>query len=102
MTVQDAINQLKTIRREFAVDMKINNVEALDKAIMALTCLKKPNQSEPLTDREQRIFLAAMDREEKICKEVSKECWDCREPHEDSLVRTCHEITRKVKGALWT
>ena len=58
-------------------------------------------QLEPLTDKEQRIFLAAMGREEKVCKQVDDECRDCREPYEDSLVRTCHEITRKVKGALW-
>ena len=59
-------------------------------------------QPEPFTDKEQRIFLAAMGREEKVCKQVDDECRDCREPYEDSLVRTCHEITRKVKGALWT
>ena len=55
-------------------------------------------QPEPLTDKEQRIFLAAMGREEKVCKQVDEEC---REPYEDSLVRVCHEIIRKVKGALW-
>lgn len=59
-------------------------------------------QPEPLTDKEQRIFLAAMGREEKVCKQVDDECRDCREPYEDSLVRTYHEIVRKVKGALWT
>ena len=59
-------------------------------------------QPEPFTDTEQRIFLAAMGREEKVCKQVDDECRDCREPYEDSLVRTCHEIVRKVKGALWT
>ena len=58
-------------------------------------------QPEPLTDKEQRIFLAAIAREEKVCKQVDDECRDCREPYADSLVRTCHEITRKVKGALW-
>ena len=55
--------------------------------------------AEQLTDTEQRIFLAAMGREEKICKQVDD---DCREAYEDSLVRSCHEIIRKVKGALWT
>lgn len=59
-------------------------------------------QPESLTDKEQRIFLAAMGREEKVCKQVDDECRDCREPYEDSLVKICHEITRKVKGALWT
>lgn len=58
-------------------------------------------QPEPLTDKEQRIFLAAMGREEKVCKQVDDECRDCREPYEDSLVRVCHEIIRKVKATLW-
>lgn len=58
-------------------------------------------QPEPLTDKEQRIFLAAMAREEKVCKQVDDECRDCREPYEDSLVRVCREIERKVKGVLW-
>lgn len=66
------------------------------------SCSEEPNRSEPLTDKEQRIFLAAMGREEKVCKEVDEECRDCREPYEDSLVRICNEIERKVKGALWT
>ena len=55
----------------------------------------------PFTDREKRIFLAAMGREEKVCKQVDDECRDCREPYEDTLVSICREITRKVKGALW-
>ena len=59
-------------------------------------------EPEPLTDKEQRIFLAAMGREENVCKQVDAECRDCREPYEDSLVRICHEIIKKVKGALWT
>ena len=58
-------------------------------------------QPEQLTDKEQRIFLAAMGREEKVCKQVDDECRDCREPYEDSLVRVCHEIIRKVKAELW-
>ena len=57
---------------------------------------------EQLTDIEQRIFLAAMAREEKVCKQTDDECRNCRAPYEDSLVKICHEITRKVKGALWT
>lgn len=60
-----------------------------------------PAQPELLTDKEQRIFLAAMGREEKICKQVDDECRNCRESYEDSLVSICREIMRKVKGALW-
>lgn len=57
-------------------------------------------QPEPLTDKEQRIFLAAMGREEKICEEVDRNY--VREPYEDTLVGICREIRRKVKGALWS
>lgn len=57
-------------------------------------------QPEPLTDKEQRIFLAAMGREEKVCEEVDRNY--VREPYEESLTRVCKEIKRKVKGALWT
>ena len=57
-------------------------------------------QPEPLTDKEQRIFLAAMGREEKVCEEVDRNY--VNEPYEDSLMRVCKEIRRKVKDALWT
>jgi len=56
-----------------------------------------PAQPEPLTDKEQRIFLAAMGREEKVCKKVDEEDEEC----EISLVHICHEIIRKVKDVLW-
>lgn len=57
-------------------------------------------QPEPLTDKEQRIFLAAMGREMKVCEEVDRNY--VREPYEDSLMSVCREIERKVKGSLWT
>ena len=57
-------------------------------------------QTEPLTDKEQRIFLAAIEREIKVCEEVDRNY--VREPYEDSLVSVCKEIKRKVKSALWT
>ena len=59
-----------------------------------------PAKSEPLTDKEQRIFLAAMGREEKVCEQVDRN--HVREPYEDSLMRVCKEIRRKVKAALWS
>ena len=57
-------------------------------------------QPEPLTDKEQRIFLAAMGREKEVCKKVDAE--HTREPYEDTLMHVCKEIKRKVKDALWT
>lgn len=62
-------------------------------------CMSSPKPA-PLTDKEKRIFLAAMGREEKICEEVDRNY--VREPYEDTLVSICREITRKVKGTLWT
>ena len=96
---QDAIklfskrkNELKGIEGDLggAMSGAVKLIESLPSA-----------QSESLTDKEQRIFLAAMSREEKVCKQVDDECRNCREPYEDSLVRTCHEIIRKVKCVLW-
>ena len=54
---------------------------------------------EPLTDKEQRIFLAAMCREEKVCKKADEEYYGIDNMN---LVRVCREIERKVKKALWT
>jgi hypothetical protein len=55
---------------------------------------------EPLTDKEQRIFLAAMGRERKVCKEVDDQY--THEPYEVLLTKVCSEIERKVKAALWS
>ena len=57
-------------------------------------------QPEPLTDKEQRIFLAAIGRERKVCKEVDDQF--VHEPYEVLLTKVCDEIERKVKKALWT
>jgi len=56
---------------------------------------------EPLTDTEQRIFLAAMGREEKVCKQVDDD-WRDMDFNVENLVKVCQEIKRKVKGTLWT
>ena len=55
---------------------------------------------ERLTDAEQRIFLAAMEREKAVCAKVDME-QHTGEPCEGTLVHICKEIVRKVKGALW-
>ena len=106
---QDAIGALKGL--EFCHYMEFGEYIGEDTRKVRLIRAEKAQdalqnlpsaQPEPLTDIEQRIFLAAMGREEDVCKKVDAECRDCREPYEDSLVRICHEIIRKVKGALWT
>lgn len=74
--------------------------EALAKAVERIKELS-PVQPEPLTGKEKMIFLAAMAKEENICKQIDDEYRDC-ELYEDSLVRACQEIERKVRGALWT
>jgi len=107
---QSAIDAVKknTFRLTFAEEQNCEghvawSAEAVYSDVMEGALLDLPSaQPEPLTDKEQRIFLSAMEREEEVCKQVDAECRDCREPYEDSLVSVCHEITRKVKGALWT
>ena len=63
-------------------------IEAYNKAIEVF-------EAGTFTDTEQRIFLAAMSREEKVCKEV------CADGEGVDLVAVCHSIKRKVKKALW-
>ena len=93
-----SIEKIKLLPVELDAETIQRCIEVLSNMQPAL----QPAQPEPLTDKEQRIFLAAMGREEKVCKEVDDEWRDCREPYEDSLVHVCKEIRRKVKGALWT
>ena len=95
------------ISRQAAINAMRNNVFAvtptqIDTKIDCIECVEAlpPAQPEQLTDKEQRIFLAAMSREEKVCEEVDRNF--VREPYEDSLMSVCREIKRKVKGALWT
>ena len=99
---QAAIDVLKAMAVPRYLDAACEDIwerdRTLDNAIDVMRALPSA-QPEQLTDKEQRIFLAAMGREENVCKEVDAEM--TREPYEDSLVRVCHEIIRKVKGALW-
>ncbi len=60
-------------------------------------------ETEPLTDSEQRIFLAAMTRETKACKKLNEELSEeLGEPWGEDLITICKNIERKVKKALWT
>ena len=94
-----AIDALWEIRQEEISDgRRFHDYCSLSTAVDVIKDLPSA-QAEHLTDKEQRIFLAAMGREEKVCEEVDRNY--VREPYEDSLVRVCKEIRRKVKGALW-
>ena len=75
--------------------------DTYDKACIIGTLEEVPS-AEPLTDVEQRIFLKAISREEEVCRKVDAEWGEGDEECEINLVHTCHEIVRKVKGALWT
>lgn len=101
---QDAIDEMEEYWRSLNLRRKRIPLaaEAVYMDLKGVVTTLPSAEPEPLTDKEQRIFLAAMGREEEVCKQVDDECRDCREPYEDSLVRTCHEIVRKIKGALWT
>lgn len=86
-----------TIYRQDAIDA-LDCISGVEEVLRSLPSA----QPEPLTDAEQRIFLAAMSREKEVCKEVDCQFSYAREPYEDTLVRVCGEIKRKVKAALWT
>jgi len=107
MNNQQAINLLKDLEKNLDDYCGLNDEgkTAFGMAITALELFGNSEQfpsiqPEPLTNKEQRIFLAAMEREEKVCEEVDRNY--VREPYEDSLMSVCKEIRRKVKGALWT
>ena len=91
---QDAIEYLDWLRKDAPEAASL-----VDEIAVKIKSLPS-EQPEPLNDKEQRIFLAAMGREEKVCEEVDRN--HVREPYEDSLTRVCREIKRKVKSALWT
>ena len=97
---QKAINDIEDCaeiaNRNYEYDREQGLLQAREILIEA-----QPVQPEKLTDAEQRIFLTAMGREEKVCKEIDEKNPN-EEPYEDSLVYVCKEIERKVKGALWT
>ena len=81
------------ISRKALCDYALNQK---DKSVTPNDIMRFPStQPEPLTDKEQRIFLAAMRRERKVCTYA-------HEPCEVPLTKVCDEIVRKVKGALWT
>ena len=102
MTNIQAINLLKGLEQSLDDYCELND-EGKTAFHMAITALEVfgnseplPSvQPEPLTDKEQRIFLAAMRRERKVCTYA-------HEPCEVPLTKVCDEIVRKVKGALWT
>ena len=59
---------------------------------------------EPLTDEEQRLFLTAIDKEKKLCKNI-EEIWEqlnLSSNDDIDLVKACEEIERKVKKTLWS
>jgi len=87
---REVINELKKYTAGKKNTQKVEiSVLALNRLIFAL------EDQEMLTDKEQRIFLAAMGREEKICKEV------CADGDGVDLVNICRSIENKVKKALW-
>ena len=94
----DAIEAMLQLERDDEEDYGASIPEGFDSA-RAVEALNKLPVVEPLTDAEQRIFLAAMEREMKVCEEMDSET--VREAYEVSLVKICKEIKRKVMGALW-
>ena len=85
MTREEVVAELNTFKR---LAKSESGERALDMVIKML-------EAEPLTDIEQRIFLAAMGREKNVCAEV------CADGDGTDLVVVCNRIERKVKNTLW-
>jgi glycyl-tRNA synthetase beta subunit len=97
--INEAVEHFRRVVEATANNNAYNEgfVDALEFCIATLSTMPA---AKPLTDAEKRIFLAAMERELEVCKEIDSET--VREAYEVSLVKVCKEIKRKVMGALWT
>ena len=84
MTNEEAINVLKN-------DIEICTIQQEEACKLAIKAL----EIELLTDKEQRIFLKAINREREVCQKVDDEYSD--NDSKVSLVRVCNSIERKVK-----
>ncbi len=98
--------QLPTLIRE--LEKFSENIEVLNKNIEKLSSLSEGNeemqeemQTISLTDSEQRLFLAAIQRERDVCFEVDEEARAKGDTDVVNLVNVCNSIERKVKSALW-
>lgn len=79
-------------------------VMSIDDGVAVHEAIELLEKQEPLTDYEQRIFLAAMGKERAVCKKLTDE-WNGMKldvPCPVNLLRLCAEVERKVKAALWT
>lgn len=101
MSILDVIH--RTIY-EFIDDLEDEVMSDKDKLLLEVNKAICNNlKALKLTDTEQRIFLAAMGREENACKKVEEDLMVVCHSEEvgEDLVAVCHSIKRKVKGALW-
>lgn len=94
---QAALDAIRELEKHAPTAQHVSAMFDCEDIIVALPSA----QPEQLTDTEQRIFLAAMSREEKVCKKVDEEWVSGDEECKISLVHICHEIIRKVEGVLW-
>lgn len=88
------------------VGLNVDNQIEISKAIKNGTPLPehhglaiKALEIELLTDKEQRIFLKAINREREVCQKVDDEYSDKYSDNDSkvSLVKVCNSIERKVK-----
>lgn len=61
--------------------------------------IKKGKPLPALTDQEQRLFLSAISREEKVCKSIDED--KVPDSNVRMLVPLCRSIERKVKEVLF-
>ena len=96
MTNEEAIKIFKEVREEvIAKETELSRQVFENLGIKAIDLAIKALEIELLTDKEQRIFLKAINREREVCQKVDDEYSD--NDSKVSLVKVCNSIERKVK-----
>lgn len=95
MTDEEAREVLGDVRAYLASRASLENEMLAGHTFTDICNAIKTLEIELLTDKEQRIFLKAINREREVCQKVDDEYSD--NDSRVSLVKVCNSIERKVK-----
>lgn len=95
MTDEEAREVLGDVRAYLASRASLENEMLAGHTFTDICNAIKTLEIELLTDKEQRIFLKAINREREVCRKVDDEYSD--NDSRVSLVKVCNSIERKVK-----
>lgn len=95
MTIEEAREVLGDVRAYLASRASLENEMLAGHTFTDICNAIKTLEIELLTDKEQRIFLKAINREREVCQKVDDKYSD--NDSKVSLVKVCNSIERKVK-----